>query len=184
MTKKRLRTVHLKLRAQMEQREQADKAIAARLFDAPFYASAKTVMTYLSYRSEPDTLGIVARMLADGKTVCAPVCSENGRMEAFAFADVGVLMPSALGILEPPQQRRVSPSEIDLCLVPGCCFNGKGHRIGYGGGYYDRYLQSFPGITCGLFYDCLKTEFLAEETDIPLHYIITEKRCYAFSASL
>lgn len=184
MTKKQLRTDYLKRRAQMEQRSQADNAIAARLFDAPFYASAKTVMTYLSYKSEPDTLGILARMLADGKTVCAPVCYENGRMEAYAFEDVGVLVPSVLGILEPPQQRRIFPAEIDLCLVPGCCFNEKGHRIGYGGGYYDRYLQTFPGVTCGLFYDCLKTEFLAEETDIPLHYIITEKRCYAFFASL
>ena len=180
MTKKQLRTVSLKRRAQMEQRAQADKAIAARLFDTPFYNSSKTVMTYLSYKSEPDTLGIVARMLADGKTVCAPVCYENGRMEAYVFADVGVLAPSALGILEPPKQRRISPTEIDLCLVPGCCFNDKGHRIGYGGGYYDRYLQNVRGITCGLFYDCLKTEFEAEETDIPLHYIITEKRCYAF----
>lgn len=183
MTKKQLRTEYLKRREQMEERPQADKAIATRLFDAPFYASAKTVMTYLSYKSEPDTLAILARMLADGKTVCAPVCYNGGRMEAFAFEDVGALAPSALGILEPPQQRKIAPAEIDLCLVPGCCFNEKGHRIGYGGGYYDRYLQSFPGITCGLFYDCLKTEFLAEETDIPLHYIITEKRCYTFLAS-
>jgi len=184
MTKEQLRAIYLKRRAQIKQRPQADKEISAQLFDAPFYASAKTVMTYLSYKSEPDTLGIVSRMLADGKTVCAPVCFGNGRMEAYAFEDAGVLMPSSLGILEPPKQRRISPAEIDLNIVPGCCFNGKGYRIGYGGGYYDRYLQNFRGVTCGLFYDCLKTEFLAEKTDIPLHYIITEKRCYAFSTAL
>lgn len=180
MTKEQLRKTCLALRAHLPQREQADKAIATRLFDAPFYASCKTVMTFLSYKSEPDTFGIVARMLLDGKTVCAPVCYAGGRMDAFAFCDINDLTPSPLGILEPPKDKLILPDEIDLNLVPGCCFNAAGHRIGYGGGYYDRYLKTFKGITCGLFYDCLETEFTAEETDIPLHYIITEKRCLTF----
>ena len=184
MNKQDIRKENLKKRRLLQNREEKDKAILERFLSLAQYKTAKTVMTYLSYKSEPDTLGIVSRMLADGKTVCAPVCFGNGRMEAYAFEDAGVLMPSSLGILEPPKQRRISPAEIDLNIVPGCCFNGKGYRIGYGGGYYDRYLQNFRGVTCGLFYDCLKTEFLAEKTDIPLHYIITEKRCYAFSTAL
>ncbi len=182
MTKQQLRTQFLKIRAQMDNRPSADAAIGARLFDAPFYAGAKTVMTYLSYKSEVNTHDIVSRMLADGKTVCAPVCYENSRMEAFAFYSAEELAPSKMGILEPPQKRLITPDAIDLILVPGCCFNQNGYRIGYGGGYYDRYLARYQGITCGLFYHCLQAEFQPEARDIPLQYIITEKACFQFSA--
>lgn len=181
MTKQQLRTQFLKMRAQMSGRPLADTAIGRQLFQSPFYAAAKTVMTYLSYKSEVDTQKIVAQMLADNKTVCAPVCFENGRMDAFAFHSAKELAPSEMGILEPPQSRLIVPDAIDLILVPGCCFNKNGYRIGYGGGYYDRYLARFHGITCGLFYHCLQAEFEPEENDIPLKYIITEQACFEFS---
>lgn len=181
MTKKECRKQNLHLRAQIENRKQADEKMQEILFSQPFFKNAKTVMTYLSYRSEPDTLEIVKHLLSKRVRVCAPVCNKNGQMDAYLFSSLSDLTISAMGILEPPTDSLVSPDEIDLILVPGCGFTENGHRLGYGGGYYDRYLPKTCATTCGLCYECLKTDFLADETDVPLDYIITEKRLYSFS---
>lgn len=181
MTKKERRAENLKLRAQIENRTQLDEKMREILISQPFFKNAKTVMIYLSYRSEPDTFEIVKHLLSKGVRVCAPVCRENGQMDAFAFSSVSDLAPSAMGILEPPTDALVSPEKIDLIIVPGCGFTENGHRLGYGGGYYDRYLPNTRATTCGLLYECLKTDFTADETDVPLDYIITEERLYSFS---
>ena len=180
MTKQQIRSENLKKRRQMENRDVLDGKIRRRILSQPFYKSAETVMTYLSYNSEPDTLALVKIMLAEGKTVCAPVCGEGGRMEASRFQSFSELKPSKMGILEPPETRLVPPQQIDLILVPGCGFNSRGHRIGYGRGFYDRFLPKTSAVTCGLFYELLKTDFNEEKTDIPLQFIITEKTVYSF----
>ena len=70
--------------------------------------------------------------------------------------------------------------EKGVIIVPGCAFTQNGYRLGYGGGYYDRYLPKTRAFTCGFFYEALKTEFLPEKTDIPLHAVITEEQIYHF----
>ena len=181
MTKQAIRSAFLKKRAALQGRPSLDQRIHERLLAQDFFLRAKTVMTYLSYKSEPDTLALAEKMLACGKTLCAPVCSADGHMESYAFADFSVLAPSAMGILEPPKKSLVLPEDIDLILVPGCAFTLSGHRLGYGGGYYDRYLTRTQGITCGFFYECLQAEFVPEKTDVPLDYIITEQNIYKFT---
>ncbi len=180
MTKQQLRAENLKKRALIENKAALDKAICHILFGQAFYKDAKTVMTYLSYNSEPDTLSIVKTMLSEGKTVCAPVCRGKGRMDACLFHAFSELKPSKMGILEPPDVTIAAPEKIDLILVPGCGFTRSGHRLGYGGGYYDRFLLQTNAVTCGLFYELLKTDFQEETTDIPLDFIITEETLYAF----
>ena len=181
MIKQTIRTEQSKKRAQLQNRGLLDDMIRKNLFSQPFYRRAKTVMTYLSYNSEPDTLTIARKMLLEGKTVCAPVCLDNRCMEACLFRVFSEFAPSKLGILEPPRTRPVSKEQLDLILVPGCGFNSRGHRIGYGGGFYDRFLPGTAAITCGLFYETLKTEFTEDKTDVPLDVIITEKTVYTFS---
>ena len=180
MTKQQLRAENLKKRALIENKAAFDKAICQTLFAQPFYKNAKTVMTYLSYNGEPDTLNLAAVMLAGGKTVCAPVCRGEGQMDAYLFRSFAELKPSKMGILEPFETAFVPPEQSDLVLVPGCGFNSRGHRLGYGGGYYDRFLLRTGAVTCGLFYGLLKTDFQEEPTDIPLNVIITEEALYAF----
>lgn len=181
MTKQELRSASLKKRAAIPNRAVLDTKIHQRLLAQDFYAQAKTIMTYLSYKSEPDTHALIEKMLVSGKTLCAPVCSAAGYMESYAFSVFSVLTPSATGILEPPKDRLILPEDIDLILVPGCAFSPQGHRLGYGGGYYDRYLAKTNAITCGLFYEALQAEFLPEKTDVPLHYIMTEQNLYTFT---
>ncbi len=181
MTKQEIRKESLKKRVELTNRAAMDTAIHRRFLAQDFYQNAKTIMTYLSYKSEPDTHALIKQMLADSKRVCAPVCGEKGQMESFAFSDFALLAPSRMGILEPPKDRLVLPEEIDLIIVPGCAFEEHGFRLGYGGGYYDRYLPKTRAITCGFFYEALKTAFPPEETDVPLHAIITEKNIYHYT---
>ena len=86
MTKQQLRAENLKKRAQIENKATFDKAICQTLFAQPFYKNAKTVMTYLSYNGEPDTLNLTAVMLAGGKTVCARCAGVKGKWTLICFA--------------------------------------------------------------------------------------------------
>lgn len=180
MTKQELRKEYLVRRSQLSNRSAMDSAIYHHLLSQPFYKDAKTIMTYISYKSEPDTHALIQTMLKDGKTLCAPLCETGGQMESYVFCDFSELVLSKLGILEPQKQQKKFPEELDLILVPGCCFTKNGYRLGYGGGYYDRYLPRTHAVTCGLFYDCLQGDFVPEESDLPLHYIITEKHIHCF----
>ena len=102
MNKQEIRKENLKIRRLLSGREEKHIAIIEQFLSLEQYKTAKTVMTYLSYNSEPDTLELTKQMLQDGKTVCAPVCGTSGQMESYAFSDCSVLNRSAMGILEPP----------------------------------------------------------------------------------
>lgn len=178
MTKQEIRKKHLALRASLKNRHEADKKIVSRFILQEAYQNAKTVMLYLSYKSEPDTWHLAQKVLADGKRLCAPVIKAGGEMDCFIIRDLHNLSLSAMGIYEPFPTEPVQPDEIDVIVVPGCAFSENGFRIGYGGGYYDRYLPKTHAVTYGFFYECLKAEFIPEATDVPLHYIITEQNLY------
>lgn len=180
MKKAELRKKALSLRASMIDRTKRDEKIHRAFLNSESYQNANTIMTYLSYKSEVDTHALISKMLEDGKTLVAPVCLEKGLMEAFRFDDIHSLTPSAMGILEPPKTNLVLPENIDFIIVPGCAFTEEGYRLGYGGGYYDRFLPKTNATTCGFFYEALKTDFTPDETDIPLTMIITEENFYRF----
>ncbi len=178
MTKQEIRKKHLALRANLKNRHTADKKIVSRFILQDAYQNAKTVMLYLSYKSEPDTWRLARKVLSDGKRLCAPVTKAGGEMDCFLIRDIDNLSQSSMGIYEPLPTDPVQPDEIDVIVVPGCAFSENGFRIGYGGGYYDRYLLKTHAVTYGFFYECLKAEFTPEPTDVPLHYIITEQNLY------
>jgi 5-formyltetrahydrofolate cyclo-ligase len=147
-----LRDAKQKLRRQMlarrdalhaDARDAQGAAIVARLAALPSFAAARTVLLTLAFRSEWDTLPLVARALADGKRVVVPKVDAAARMLVLhAIADpVGDVGPGHHGIPEPmPQCPVVDPAAIDWVLVPGITFDRSGQRLGYGGGYYDRLL--------------------------------------------
>ncbi len=175
MTKAEIRKEILKKRELIKNRKQKNRDILLRLFSTDAYKNAKTIMVYLSYRGEVDTLAIIEKMISDGKILCAPVCINKTEMVAKKITSLNDLKTGAYGILEPCGEEIKS---IDLIIVPGVAFNEKLHRIGYGAGYYDRFLKENKTFTLGLFYEMQKASFLAEETDVRLDAIITENRIY------
>ncbi len=171
--KKELRRKLIEIRKNIENKDKKSEKIAKTLLSQPFFQSAQTVMVYLSYRDEVDTLHLIEQMLSQGKRLCAPVCLANGGMVAREFRSLNELSLGAYGILE-PQGDEVG--DIDLVVVPGVGFNDNLHRIGYGAGYYDRFLKGYDGVTCGLFYDEQRADFMEATHDLPLDYIITQTK--------
>ena len=135
------------------------------LVEPPAVQEAKTLATYLSFDHEVSTAGLIQAALQLGKRVCVPRTYPQGRME-FVEYDPNILEKTRFGLLEPNEKGKlVDQSEIDLIHVPGVVFQSKGYRIGYGGGYYDRYLEDFTGKTVSTIYSIQQKEFQPDTFD-------------------
>ena len=175
MTKAEIRKQKLKERKNVTERDKKDKKIISRLIQQDFYEKAKTIMTYISYNGEVDTKELIKKMLLDKKTLCAPKCVTECDIKAMSFCDFSELSVGAYGILEPSGKEI---TDIDLIIVPGVAFSERLHRIGYGAGYYDRFLEKNSAVTVGLFYEMQKADFKEDTKDLALDYIITEENIY------
>ena len=149
-----------------------DRVLTERFLDHPFYQEAKAIATYLSFTHEFQTQGLIDQALKDGKKVLIPKTYSKGRME-FVVYDPQQLKKTSFGLLEPQGDLEVvDASQIDLIHVPGLAFTKEGYRIGYGGGYYDRYLENFAGQTMSTIYPCQVQEFNSEDHDIPVQEVL------------
>lgn len=158
-----------------EQKQAMDRALTERFLQHPFYQEAKVIATYLSFPHEFQTQELIKRMLKDGKKVLIPKTYPKGRME-FVVYDPKQLAKTSFGLLEPQGDLEVvEPSQIDLIHVPGLAFTTEGYRIGYGGGYYDRYLEHFAGHTMSTIYPCQVQEFNSENHDIPVQEVLIDE---------
>ena len=156
-----------------EQKQAMDRALSERFLQHPFYQEAKVIATYLSFPHEFQTQELIERVLKDGKKVLIPKTYPKGRME-FVVYHPQQLAKTSFGLLEPQGDLEVvEPSQIDLIHVPGLDFTTEGYRIGYGGGYYDRYLEHFTGHTLSTVYPCQIQEFNFENHDIPVQEVLT-----------
>ena len=155
-----------------KQKNTMDRALTDRLLHHPFYQEAKVIATYLSFPHEFQTQELIEQALKDGKKVLIPKTYPQGRME-FVVYDPQQLVKTSFGLLEPQGNLEVvEPSQIDLIHVPGLAFTREGYRIGYGGGYYDRYLEHFAGHGLSTIYPCQVQEFNSEEHDIPVQEVL------------
>ena len=155
-----------------EQKQAMDRALTERFLKHPFYQEAKVIATYLSFTHEFQTQGLIKRALKEGKKVLIPKTYPKGRMD-FVVYDPQQLVKTSFGLLEPQGDLEVvEPSQIDLIHVPGLAFTTEGYRIGYGGGYYDRYLEHFAGHTMSTIYPCQVQEFNFENHDIPVQEVL------------
>jgi len=139
-------------------------------------------MLYCSVEREPCTLGIAEAALSAGKTVAFPFCFRGGIMQARAVSAVSELRPAMLGIPAPPEDAPViAPEDLDIVIVPAIAFDEGGYRLGYGGGYYDRYLCSIPAYTIGLARERLiKGSLPRESHDISVRCVVTESEVRYF----
>lgn len=144
---------------------EADSQLTQRFTQLSAFQEVKTLATYLSMGHEFSTASLIQAALQDGKRVCVPRTYPQGRME-FVEYDPDILEKTRFGLLEPNEQGKVvDKSEIDLIHVPGLVFQSKGYRIGYGGGYYDRYLADYTGKTVSTIYSIQQKEFQPDVFD-------------------
>ena len=155
-----------------EQKQAMDRVLTERFLQHPFYQEAKTIAIYLSFPHEFQTQELIEQALKDDKKVLIPKTYPKGRMD-FVVYDPQQLVKTSFGLLEPQGDLEVvEPSQIDLIHVPGLAFTTEGYRIGYGGGYYDRYLEHFAGHTMSTIYPCQVQEFNSENHDIPVQEVL------------
>ena len=155
-----------------EQKQAMDQVLTERFLQHPFYQEAKNIATYLSFPHEFQTQELIEQARKDGKKVLIPKTYPKGRME-FVVYNPQQLAKTSFGLLEPQGDLEVvEPSQIDLIHVPGLAFTTEGYRIGYGGGYYDRYLENFAGHSLSTIYPRQVQEFKSEDHDIPVQEVL------------
>ena len=155
-----------------EQKQAMDRDLTERFLQHPFYQEAKVIATYLSFPHEFQTQELIEQALKDDKKVLIPKTYPKGRMD-FVVYHPQQLVKTSFGLLEPQGDLEVvEPSQIDLIHVPGLAFTTEGYRIGYGGGYYDRYLEHFAGHTMSTIYPFQVQEFNFENHDIPVQEVL------------
>ena len=158
-----------------KQKQAIDQALTEGLLQHPFYQEANTIATYLSFPHEFQTQELIEQALKDGKEVLIPKTYPKGRMD-FVVYDPQQLVKTSFGLLEPQGDLEVvDASQIDLIHVPGLAFTTEGYRIGYGGGYYDRYLEHFSGHTLSTVYHYQVQDFIPENHDIPVEEVLIDE---------
>lgn len=163
-----LRELLKKMRDQLDPElvKKWNHSLHQKLWRLPQYRNAEVVMLYLSFGSEVDTWPLLEQAWTDGKRTLAPKVRRYPKellaVEITAKTD---LEPSFWGVYEPVSDQAFDPAAIDLVVVPGLAFNHKGYRLGYGGGYYDRFLPQVRGFKVGLCYPPFLQEIPVEPWD-------------------
>ena len=179
--KTELRQKYRSLRQSMppEIKAKHDEAIAAQVRRLWQYQSNPILLVYVSTSIEVDTIRIINQALADGKKVAVPRCVPDTRnMEFYYIRSVEDLAPGMFGVLEPAACPDNLYQEKDggLCLVPAFSYDWQGYRLGYGKGYYDRFLSRFEGNIVGICYsDCVQKSLPHGRYDRPVELLVTEK---------
>jgi 5-formyltetrahydrofolate cyclo-ligase len=162
-----------------EEKSRMDKKIFQHLTSWYVFKESKYIFCYVSFRSEVDTMHLLRYALAEKKTVSVPKVNIHERlMKAHVISNISKnLTIGEYGIQEPILSCDEADYEkIDLIITPGLAFTRKGERLGYGGGYYDKFLEKYSEITtCALTYDMLILDFLpVKDNDRLVDYLITE----------
>lgn len=175
MDKKALRAmIREKKRAMTEERiVSASCRLGELLFAHPFYQNAKTIYFYLPYNQEVRTTFMVEQALRDGKRVAVPKVYGD-EMKFIYLEDLSGIEKGYCGIPEPIHDAPIADDPTALVLMPGIAFDPQGHRIGYGGGYYDKFLAAEPDHpTLALCYDFQMVDHLeTEEFDVPVDVVL------------
>lgn len=176
-----LRSHYKNLRISMKSKykEKLDSQIYSRVISLTEYKNCRALLTYVSKAIEVDTLKIIKRAFIDNKIVAVPKCIPNQkRMEFYIIKSFNDLRSGTFGVLEPNESKCIILNDYNdsLCIVPGLSFDHVGHRLGYGQGYYDRFLNDFCGITAGLCYShCIREKLPCGNFDKPVNLLVTDK---------
>ena len=161
------------------------EAACERLCQLAEFEQAGTIMMYMSLASEVDTRPAIERALAAGKTVVVgKVVGQDCQIEAVRLSSLHEAMArDQYGVRYPEDATSVDVGAIDLVVVPGLGFDGTGNRLGRGGGYYDRFLNtvSLRALRCGLaFAEQVLEHIPVDEHDQPVHLLVTDEQTHRF----
>ena len=181
LEKQRLREERLAARETLSEQERCalDGCITQKLLATPEYAEAATVLTYVSVSSEVSTRMFIEGALHDGKTVAVPRCLPGHRLEFVAISSLDQLAPAPFNLLEPPKDLSALTEDQmnnSICIVPALLVDTKGYRLGYGAGFYDRFLSTYLCKKICLAYqqNLSKTELPHTAFDVAVDMVITE----------
>lgn len=179
--KREMRAKYRTIREQMDpqMKQKYDRSITVRLTGADFYQRAKTVLCFVSTGIEVETREILEHSFAQGKTVAVPKClDKNGSMDFFVIRGLDELRPSMFSLWEPDPSSapKLSSFQQSICILPAFAFDRDGYRIGFGKGYYDRFLQRYSGLKVGVCYNsCIAETIPRGRFDAAADYIVTPK---------
>lgn len=174
MDKKILREKYLKIRRNIthEDKQKYDNQIFEKVINFPEYKECKLILTYVSLSDEVDTIKLIEYSLKNGKQVAVPKC-ENDLINFYYINSLKELKKGYFNLLEPVNNNIVIDFENSICIVPGVCFDKKRNRVGYGKGYYDRFLENYNRLKIGLTYkECLCDKIDTDKYDIKMDKII------------
>nr|WP_231495807.1 5-formyltetrahydrofolate cyclo-ligase [Paucisalibacillus sp. EB02] len=180
MKKEELRkqTIDMLKKLTPEQKSEINVQLQHQLFQSDLWRQAKTIGVTISRGFEWDTHRIIEVGWEQGKTIAVPKCDPKGKsLEFYQLHSFDELETVYYNLLEPKpvEQNRIHKEVMDLIIVPGIVFDQNGYRIGFGGGYYDRFLNSYEGTTVSLL---SKTQLMDitpfESFDIPVKHLLTE----------
>lgn len=181
LEKQRLREERLAAREALSEQERSvlDDRITQKLLATSEYAEATTVLTYVSVSSEVSTRMFIERALRDGKTVAVPRCLPGHCLEFVAIASLEQLVAAPFNLLEPAKELPAVTEDQknnSICIVPALLVDAKGYRLGYGAGFYDRFLSTYPGKKICLAYQQSLSRTTLPHTafDVAVDVVITE----------
>lgn len=179
--KEELRRFFLKKRQSLTKHEEKQKSgkIIEQLIQLKLFKAANVIHSYISIKKnrEVDTTKLIKNCFERGKSVVVPKMAGEGKLEHFRINSLDELRENSMGVPEPVAgQKKIAVDNLDLVIVPMVTGDRFKNRIGYGAGYYDRFLDTCPAPKIGLLFDCQLFDgtLPVEEFDVPLDILITE----------
>lgn len=185
--KNKVRAEYLKKRENLEKEylDAASERICSKIASLASYRFSKILLLYYPIKGEFNVLPLAYRALKDGKRVAFPRCdAQNKRMDFICIDDVSLLSPQSYGIPEPPADGEIYDKRMPdatLCVIPALVYDRQGFRLGYGGGYYDRYLSDFGGTKIGAVLSGFVVDSVPKSRyDAHVDVLVTEKGVISF----
>ncbi len=171
MNKKEMREYYKDIRRNILEKKHRDQEIFKLLLTNKFIGKSSLILTYVSLEDEVDTLEFINEMLRT-KKVAVPKIVEN-EMKFYIIRSLKDLREGIFKVMEPTTNEEVVDFNNSVCIVPGICFDQYNNRLGYGKGYYDRFLANYQGYTIGICYDeCFISKVVTDAHDVQLQKII------------
>ena len=174
-----LRKKYRNVRSNILDKSQKEEIIRKKVIDYIKRNNAKIIGIYASFKDEVDTFLLIQELNNIGINTVLPRIHNNKSMDFYYFTSINELEKNDFGILEPKKENKiVTPEDIDVIIVPGLVFDTKKNRIGYGKGYYDRYLKNINAHKIGICFDeqIIEEEIENEIYDVKMDLIISDKR--------